>query len=62
MWEFNEAVHQLFMDLKQAYASVRRAVLQDNITESRVPMKLDRLIKMTSNDTDNKARTGKHFS
>ena len=26
-WEYNEAVHQLFIDFKKAYDSVRRAVL-----------------------------------
>jgi hypothetical protein len=26
-WEYNEAVHQLFIDLKKAYDSVRRDVL-----------------------------------
>ena len=26
-WEYNEAVHQLFIDLKRAYDSVRREVL-----------------------------------
>jgi hypothetical protein len=26
-WEYNETVHQLFVDLKKAYDSVRREVL-----------------------------------
>jgi len=26
-WEYNEAVHQLFIDFKKAYLSVRREVL-----------------------------------
>jgi hypothetical protein len=26
-WEYNETVHQLFVDFKKAYASVRRGVL-----------------------------------
>jgi hypothetical protein len=26
-WEYNETVHQLFVDFKQAYDSVRREVL-----------------------------------
>jgi len=26
-WEYNEAVHQLFIDFKKAYDSVRREVL-----------------------------------
>ena len=32
-WEYNEAVHQLFIDLKKAYASVRREVLYNILIE-----------------------------
>jgi hypothetical protein len=39
-WEYNEAVHHLFIDFKKAYDSVRREVLY-----SILPMKLVRLIK-----------------
>jgi len=44
-WEYNEAVHQLFIDLK-AYDSVRREVLYNILIEFCIPMKLVRLIKM----------------
>jgi hypothetical protein len=42
----NETVHQLFIDFKTAYDSVRREVLRNILIEFGVPMKLDRLIKM----------------
>jgi purine nucleoside phosphorylase len=50
-WEYNETVHQLFIDFKNAYDSVRREVLYNILIEFRVPMKLVRLIKMCLNET-----------
>jgi len=32
-WEYNEAVHQLFIDFKKAYDSVRREVLYNILIE-----------------------------
>jgi hypothetical protein len=32
-WEYNEAVHQVFIDLKKAYDSVRREVLYNILIE-----------------------------
>jgi hypothetical protein len=45
-WEFNETVHQLFVDFKNAYDSVKREVLYSILTEFGVPTKLDRLIEV----------------
>jgi purine nucleoside phosphorylase len=45
-WEYNETVHQLFIDFKKAYDPVRREVLYNIIIEFGVPMKSFRLIKM----------------
>jgi len=45
-WEYSEAVHQLFVDFKKAYDSVRREVLHYVLIEFSIPMKLVRLIKM----------------
>jgi len=39
-WEYNEAVHQLFIDFKKAYDSVRREVLCNIVIEFGIPMKL----------------------
>ena len=44
-WEYNEEVHQLFIDFKKAYDSVRREVLYKILTEFGIPRKLVRLIK-----------------
>jgi hypothetical protein len=49
--EYNETVHQLFLEFKIAYDSVKRQVLYSNPTESGVPMKLFRLIEMCLNET-----------
>jgi len=49
--EYNEAVHQLFIDFKKAYDSVRREVLFNILIEFGIPMKLVRLIKMCPTET-----------
>jgi hypothetical protein len=63
-WEYNETVHQLFVDFKKAYDSVRREVLYNILIEFRVPMKLHvvGLIKMCLNETYSKVRIGKYLS
>jgi hypothetical protein len=61
-WEFNETVHQLFVDFKKAYDSVRREVLYNTLIEFGVPKKLVRLIKMCLNETYSMVRIGKHLS
>ena len=45
-WEYNEAMHQLFIDVMKAYDSVWREVLYNILIEFGIPMKLVRLIKM----------------
>jgi hypothetical protein len=50
-WQYNETVHQLFIDFKKAYDSMRREVFYNILIEFRVPMKLVRLIKMCLNET-----------
>jgi hypothetical protein len=39
-WEYSEVVHQLFIDFKKAYDSVRREVLYSILVGFRVPIKL----------------------
>jgi hypothetical protein len=39
-WEHNGAVHQLFVDFKKAYNSVRREVLYNILIEFGIPLKL----------------------
>jgi hypothetical protein len=50
-WEYNETVHQLFIDFKKAYDSVRREVWYNILIEYIMYMKLVRLIKMCLNET-----------
>jgi len=47
-WEYIEAVHQLFIDFKKTYYSVRGEVLCNILTEFGIPMKLVRPINMFS--------------
>ena len=61
-WEYNEAVHQLFIDFKKAYDSVRREVLYNILTEFGIPMNLVRLIKICLTETCSRVRVGKNLS
>jgi hypothetical protein len=61
-WEHNETLHQLFIDFKRAYDSVRMKVFYNNLIEVGVPMKLVRLIKTCLNKMYSKVHTGKHLS
>jgi hypothetical protein len=45
IWKYNKAVHQLFIDFKQACDSVRREVVYNNLIEFGISMKLVRLIQ-----------------
>jgi hypothetical protein len=60
-WEYNETVHQTFIDFKKAYDSVKREALYNILIEFSVPMKLVRLIKMCLNETYSKVHIGKHL-
>jgi hypothetical protein len=55
-------VHQLFVDFKKAYDSVRREVLCNILIEFGILLKLVRLIKMCLNETYSRFRVGKHLS
>jgi hypothetical protein len=43
--DYNETVHQLFVDFKKAYDSVRREVLCSILKESLLPVEQVRLLK-----------------
>jgi len=60
--EYNEAVHQLFVDFKKAYDSVRWDVLYNILIEFGIPMKLVRLIKMCLTETYCRIQVGKNLS
>ena len=61
-WEYNEEVHQLFIDFKKAYDSVRREVLCKILIEFGIPRKLVSLIKMSLTETYSRVLVGKNVS
>ncbi|KAJ4427612.1 hypothetical protein ANN_25260 [Periplaneta americana] len=60
-WEY-KTVHQLFIDFKKAYDSVKREVLYDILIEFGIPKKLVRLIKMCLSETYSRVRIGQFLS
>jgi hypothetical protein len=60
--DYNGTVHQLFIDFKKAYDSVRREVLYNFLNEFGVPRKLVGLIKMCLNETCSRICIGKTLS
>ena len=60
--EYIEEVHQLFIDFKKAYDSVRRDVLYKILIEYGIPWKLVRLVKMSLTETYSRVRVGKNVS
>ena len=59
-WEYNEEVHQLVIDFRRAYDSVRREVLYKIHIECSIPRKLVRLIKMSLTEAYSRVRVGKN--
>jgi hypothetical protein len=55
-------VHQLFIDFKKAYDSIKREVLYNILLEFGIPKKVVRRIKMCLNETYSKVRLGKLLS
>jgi hypothetical protein len=61
-WEYNENVHQPFIDFKEACDYVRREVLYNILIQFWILIKLVRLIKVCLSETYNKVHIGKCFS
>jgi len=61
-WEYNEALHQLFIDFKKAYDSVRKEELYNIFIGFGIPMKLVSLIKFGLTETYRRVRVGKNLS
>jgi hypothetical protein len=55
-------VHQVFIDFKKAYDSVKREVLYNILIEFGIPKNLVRLTKICLNETYSKVRVGKLLS
>ena len=47
-WEYNEAVHQLFIDFKKAYDSVRREDLYNILSQFGIPHETGKVNKNMS--------------
>jgi hypothetical protein len=58
-WEYKGTVHQLFIDFKKEYYSVRRKLLYNIFIEFGIPRKLVGLIKMCLNETYSTVLIGK---
>jgi hypothetical protein len=61
-WEHNGTVHQLFIDFRKAYNSVRREVLYNILIEFGIHRKLVVLIKMCLNEAYSIVCIGKCLS
>jgi hypothetical protein len=61
-WDNNEKLHQLFINFKKVYDSIKREVFYNILIEFGVPTKLGRVIKMCLNKTYSKALICKHLS
>jgi hypothetical protein len=61
-WEYNETIHQLFVDFKKAYDSISREVLYNILRQFGVTMRQVRLIKMCLKETYIKVCIGKYLS
>jgi hypothetical protein len=61
-WEYNGTVHQLFLNFKKVYDSVKREVLYNIQLEFGIPKKQVKLIKMSLNETYSKVRVHKLLS
>ncbi|KAJ4446548.1 hypothetical protein ANN_13244 [Periplaneta americana] len=61
-WEYKGTVHQLFIDFKNTYDSVKREVLYDILIEFGIPKKLVRLIKMCLSETYSRVCIGQFLS
>jgi len=55
-------VHQLLIDWKKAYDSVRMEVLYNILIEFSIPVKLISLKKICLTDTYDRVRVGEHMS
>ena len=55
-------MHQVFIDFKKAYDSVRRGVLYTILIEFGIPKNILRLIKMSLTETYSRVRVGKNVS
>jgi len=58
-WECSEPVHQLFIDFKKAYVSVRSVVLYKILIEFGIPREFVRLLMLSLTETCSTVRLGR---
>ena len=61
-WDFCETIHQLFIDFKKAYDSIKRSKMYQILVLLGVPKKLVRLIQICLNGSTGKVRVGGNVS
>lgn len=61
-WEFNRNLHQLFIDFKQAYDTIRRVKLWQAMEELGFPKKLVKLTQVCINGSMSRVRIAHEFS
>jgi hypothetical protein len=61
-WEYNESMHQLFIDLQKSYDTDRMGVLYNILIEFGITMNLIRLIKTCLNEANCRIQVEKHLS
>ena len=60
--EYNITIHQLYVDFKMAYDSIKRKYLYETLQEFGIPNKLTRLIYMTLNNSKSKIKIQGDYS
>jgi len=61
-WEHNGTVHQLFIDFKKAYDSIKRENLYSILIRFGIPKTLVQLVKMCLKDPISRVRIGNNMS
>lgn len=61
-WEYNIDIHQLYIDYKTAYDSVKQKEIWKTMEHFRIPPKLGRIIRATIEGTKSRCRIGNQLS
>ena len=61
-YEYGVTLHNLFIDFKQAYDTVKRNALYEALEDLGIPKKLIRMVKMTMANSRNVVKIGREYS
>ena len=61
-WEFDQSVHQLYIDFKKVYDSIKRERMYEILTRWGIPKKLANLVQVCLKDTRGRVRIGNQMS